>query len=284
MVCKLLGLTYYVVIIIDSKKQSHNNNMNYKINDVDRFLDKKMSSQEGKSIVIDLQAKIDEEEMQLDIFKQNINHCNSQIALVEPVLKKATETLEKLSRHKPQTPDIRDNINKVKTLRDEYKAKKLTFEENSLIWNASGYITLISIEIKTMQKGLYSSNSEWDKRFFARQAYVIMYDAQIKIVNQIDKLLQRKGLNSVFTELNKEKDEIKNFFETNGKYISMIRNNISGHRDENIIRQLDIIQNINWSDSMKTTNEFEIIINRLGTLFKKLIEIGLINLDVVFKK
>lgn len=258
--------------------------MNYKITDTDSSLAQKMSTQEGKSIIIDLQTKIEDEELQLDKFKEGINRCNSEIAKVEPVLRDATATFKKLVNHKPRTQDIKDQINEVRAIKEDYKAKKLAFEENYLVWNISGYITLISIDIKTMQKGLYSATTEWDKRFFARQSYLIMYDAPQKIINQIEKLLQRAGYRPFFTILEEAKTRLKEFVKKYGTYIGDVRNNTAGHKDEKVIKQLNVIENIEWSNTIEITNEFEEQINDLGALLKLLIDAGLENIATAFSE
>ncbi|MEG1567810.1 MAG: hypothetical protein RR347_09015 [Anaerovoracaceae bacterium] len=241
-----------------------------------------MSTQEGKLIIIDLQNKIEEEEIQLDLFKQNINHCNSEIAKVEPVLREAVATLQKLRKYKPQTQDIKDKTNEVKGIINEYKPKKLAFEENVLVWNISGYITLISIDVKTMQKGLYSATSEWDRRFFARQSYLIMYDAPNQIKQQLKKLIERDGYKSFLAELKEAQKDLEKFVVEYGKYIDTVRNNTVGHKDEKVIKQLEIIENIEWSTTIDTTNQFETLINGLGSLLQKMIDAGIKNLDTAF--
>lgn len=258
--------------------------MNYKTTDSDRLLAQKMSTQEGKSIIIDLQTKIEDEELQLDKFKESINHCNSEIAKIEPVLRQATTILKKLDKYKPQTQDVKDKINEIKDVIKEYKPKKLAFEENALVWNISGYITLISIDVKTMQKGLYSATSEWDKRFFARQSYLIMYDAPNQIIKQLKKLIERNSYKSFLPELKEVQNDLEKFVGEYGKYIDAVRNNTAGHKDEKVIKQLDIIGNIEWSATIDTTNQFEILINELGSLLQKMINAGIDNLGAAFNK
>lgn len=258
--------------------------MDYKTTDVDKILDIKMSTPEGKSIIIDLQTKIEEEELQIELFKESLNHLNSEIAKIEPVLKQANATLEKLRKHKPHTLNIIRQIAEVNSIREEYKAKRLAFEENVLVWNISGYITLISIDIKTMQKGLYSATSEWDKRFFARQSYLIMYDAPNQIIRQIKKLIERKGYKSFYTDLTKAQKDLEKFARENCEYINVVRNNTAGHKDEKVIRQLNVIENIEWAVTIETTNQFEKQINQLGNLLQKMIKTGIDNLGKVFDK
>jgi len=258
--------------------------MNYKTTDVDKILDIKMSTPKGKSIIIDLQTKIEEEELQIELFKESLSHIKSEIAKIEPVLKQANATLEKLRKHKPHTQDIKKQIVEANSIREEYKAKRLAFEENDLVWNISGYITLISIDIKTMQKGLYSATSEWDKRFFARQSYLIMYDAPNQIIRQIKKLIERKGYKSFYTDLTKAQKDLEKFVQENWEYINVVRNNTAGHKDEKVIKQLNVIENIEWAVTIETTNQFEKQINQLGNLLQKMIKAGIDNLGKVFGK
>ncbi len=258
--------------------------MEYNINSSDLFLRNKMTADALDSLICNLEKNIIEQENQLDLFKQNVTHCKNEISKIEPIIREATSIIRSVSKKDHNNANIKDQIQTAKQVLKEYKGSKEAFEENKMIWNVSGYIALISIDIKTMQKGLYSSTTEWDKRFFARQSYIIMYDAPSKIIRLLALLAERKGYASIKSKIELSISELKAFVDKNGKYISLVRNNVVGHRDNNILEQIDIIEDINWASTIELTNTFEVIINNIGNVLNEGIKCGLNNLDEAFTK
>jgi hypothetical protein len=236
--------------------------MKYNIKNTDINLAMKLNSQEGSKIKSDLKHKIIELENMLDLFKLSINHCNR---LVQYCTEKEYSEQDNLKQQ-------------------EYKAQRLTFEDNKLIWNISGFITLISIDIKTIQIGMYFAESEWHKRFYARQICTIMYESSIDIFELLGKkfnslISERIDIAPFIQELNDIRNRLNLFKNTNADYLNCVRNNTSAHKDKDVLNQINIISNINWSDTINTTMTFEIIINDLGAFLQKLMKLGLGNIN-----
>lgn len=252
--------------------------MKYNITDLDVCLANDMNTEEGRKIKVDLSQKIAEEELMLDQFEISLTHCKEQIELYNLRIQNYNKEIVNCKNH--INPDINAKTILFRAEKEKLKHQKLVFEENMLIWKISGYITLISIDVKTMQKGLYSSQSEWDKRFYARQAYVIMYDAPNRISTLLENLSKLKGVNVFKSRLQCFINLLKEFNVQNYKYINEVRSNTVGHKDENVLKQIDIIKNINWSNTIELTMKFEYVINDLGKLMKDLIDNGLENLRI----
>ncbi len=111
-----------------------------------------------------------------------------------------------------------------------------------------------------------------------------MYDAPNQIIRQIKKLIERKGYKSFYTDLTKAQKDLEKFVRENWEYINVVRNNTAGHKDEKVIKQLNVIENIEWAVTIETTNQFEKQIIQLGNLLQKMIKAGIDNLGKVFDK
>lgn len=235
--------------------------MKYNITEVDMELSKNMKNAEGKQLKSILYSKIAEQEAMLDLFEVSINHCEQQIQLC--IDKMTTET---------------DDLKK-----QEHKATEVVFRDNKLIWNISGFITLISIDIKTIQAGMYFAETEWHKRFYARQVCTIMYESSKDIFELLGKnfkelISKRINITSFEDELKDIRSRLNLFQTTHSAYLCTVRNNTAAHKDQDVLKQLDVISNINWTEIIQTTMKFEGIINDLGTFLQKLINSGLGNL------
>ncbi len=232
--------------------------MDYNTKQIDKDLALLFKSKEGDELKKTLRDKIAEQERMLDAFKTSIMHCDSQIQLCN-----ASDPIKK------------------------NEANKVIFEDNKRIWNISGFINLISMDIKTIQYGMYFAETEWHKRFYARHACTIMYES----AKDIFELLGKEFKNLISNRINIEdfEDELKDirlrlnqFQGKNSVYLSLVRNNTSAHKEKDVLKQLEIITDINWSDTINTTMEFEKIINDLGVFLQKLIPKGLESLKEGF--
>lgn len=235
--------------------------MKYNVSVVDRELAKKMQGREGKELKLTLLKKIAEQEVMLDLFEQSIRHCNQQIQYC----------LDKANNE--------EDVSK----KQWYETQKNVFDDNKLIWNMSGFVNLISIDVKTIQLGMYFVETEWHKRFYARQICTIMYESSKDIFELLGKnfkdlVSKRIDITSFELELKNIRFRLNQFQSNNSTYLHTVRNNTAAHKDQDVLNQLNIIININWASIIETTMEFESIINDLGAFLQKLINSGLNNL------
>ena len=235
--------------------------MIYNIGDIDRELANNMKGSGGKRLKETLAKKIAEQETMLDVFEVSIKHCNQQIELCTD---KAAAEQNELKRQ-------------------EYDNTRIVFEDNKLIWNISGFITLISIDVKTIQAGMYFAETEWHKRFYARQICTIMYESAKDIFELLGKdfkaiIIKRIDITPFEHELRNIRARLRQFQTNYSDYLHLVRNNTAAHKDQDVLKQLDIITNINWSETIQMTITFERIINDLGAFLQKLISSGLVSL------
>ncbi len=152
---------------------------------------------------------------------------------------------------------------------------KYSIENNhktvEVIYNISGFVNLISYDLKIISRDLALSTKDWQKKLYARQAYLTIYESmddllemcgkklrdEIKLFNDSDDLL--KQLNIVIGKLNTFKSKYQFL-------LSDIRYNAIGHREKDTLKQLSHIESINWTDSINLVSEYDSIIPELALL------------------
>jgi hypothetical protein len=140
-----------------------------------------------------------------------------------------------------------------------------------MIYNISGFVNLISYDLKIISRDLTFSKKEWQKRLYARQAYLTIYESMDDLLELCGKKLRDKiqplkdsddllrHLNSVIGKLNVFKSEHQSI-------LSDIRHNAIGHREHDMLKQLNHISSINWVDSISLISAYDQIVSELGSL------------------
>lgn len=157
------------------------------------------------------------------------------------------------------------------------------FNDNKLIWNIAGFINIISYDLKIIVRDLIFAQTEWQKRHYARQACLIIYesvDSLFELLGKDFKELTKNRLNiSELEEILKDIRKDLNLFKTtNSKKLHEIRNVAIAHRDNEVLRQVEIIQQINWHETIQMILKFDNILNKLGSFSQSLINKGLSDL------
>lgn len=151
----------------------------------------------------------------------------------------------------------------------------LNYKSNRLIWNVACFINIASYDLKVIVKSMIFSKREWEKRLFARQACLLVYETMNdifdllgkdfrKIISELaDKETFEKRLKHISKELNTYKD-------TYFTQLKLIRNVSIAHRDKDTLEQLKVIQSISWVDTVNMVSGFDRILNTTGKLLQDL--------------
>ena len=136
------------------------------------------------------------------------------------------------------------------------------------LWNAFGYLNLLSYDLISAGYSLLSETKKWQKVYYARQVALLLYEGKEDIPDILG-----KSFKCVFDNLAEAKvwletlkmymKDINEFKQTNHEYLKNIRMNVAGHRDKNIHAQLDVILNINPYDIEKLMFEFDGILRNI---------------------
>lgn len=158
--------------------------------------------------------------------------------------------------------------------------------ELKLLLNISGYINIVSFDIKIITKDIIVANDEWSKRHYARQACLISYE----IINDIFELL---GINfkkiiksipndqvNIHSAVKEIRSSLNKFKEENSKKFYSIRNSVIAHREKESTKQLKSIIEINWEEILLTTIEFEKLLKNIEGAIQKIIEFLLVRLSM----
>lgn len=143
------------------------------------------------------------------------------------------------------------------------------FKNNRLIWNVSCYVNVISYDLKVIGKYLMLSKTEWEKRYFARQAGLLIYEG----TNDLFDLFGREFRTAIsgLSDFEKLKESLKQitkrlnlYKETHITRLHNIRNVSIAHRDQNTAEQLSTIFSISWVEAINFVSEFDQILNLIG--------------------
>lgn len=155
---------------------------------------------------------------------------------------------------------------------------------NKLIWNTAGYINITGYDLKIIGRELFFSTNEWQKRYFSRQACLLIYE----LTNDIPSLLGkdfRSELNklsdahTLVMELNLITKAISDYKKDNHERLKNIRNVSVAHRDKDFFEQLSIIESIQWSEIIEYLVRFDNIMNDLGGFLQKVVQKSAVGLN-----
>jgi hypothetical protein len=158
------------------------------------------------------------------------------------------------------------------------------FEDTKFIWNIAGFINIISFDLKVVGQDLMLAENEWQKRYYARQACLIIYESLNDFFDLLGKdfkmIVSAKICDSkVEEELLTIRKELNSFKSEHFNKLQEIRNIAIAHRDNDSMIQINTIVSICWSDTLMLVTGYDKILNKLGQLFQRLINIGLDNFD-----
>lgn len=237
----------------------------YHINEVDKQLEILLKL-DREYVLECLDSSLMSEETSLELIITSIRHCKRQIC-----------NIDKLIIKKPQGD--RDRISLM--------TKKTAFEDNLLIWNLCGHIQITSYQIKSIQKRLYSDENELQKRITVGEASLLIYESSKIIIDStgksfLDYLTRILGSDKLcdFKSLRKE---LTIYRENNSNNLKNIRVKNVAHRDPDLLNQIDVIEDFNWSDCIQLLLDYEQILNKLGAFLNSIIPLGLEQLAVAFK-
>jgi hypothetical protein len=150
-----------------------------------------------------------------------------------------------------------------------------SFTTASIVWNISGYLNLVSYDLKIIGRDLMFAEKDWQRKLYARQAYLLIYESMNDFLELLGKSL-RKAINefsdadvysqkiqSITTQMNKFKAQYEST-------IKSVRHTAIGHRDKNMLTQLQSIQSINWLDATQILSQYDAIVRDLGAVCQEL--------------
>lgn len=235
--------------------------MDYKNNNLDNNLLALMQGEEGEKTKKLLDDKIIELEAQLEQFKIQLNFCDEQFSIINIRIQNE------------------NNPTKVRYYREMIQI----FSDHKLITNIGCYLTTLSADIKSTQKGLYFETTTWSRCNSVKHMCTTLYEACRDIPELFGKKFRelttsRINISEIQEEYNEIRSRLKKYEKENVEYFRSVRNNISSHRSQDALEQISIIENIDWSSFLSKVLAFESIINDLGAFMQKVTDLNFDNL------
>lgn len=231
--------------------------MYYNVNDVDRQLERLLKS-ERVSVMNSLDSSLETGKLSFELIITSIKHCKKQIS-----------NIDKLLRQKNNNASVCASLT----------VKRKAFNDNLAIWNLCGHIQLTSIQVKDVQKRLYSSEiNELQKRIAVGEASLLVYESSKVIIDCTGKTFM-DFLNKVLTSDQLDgfkllRRKLTTFREGNSKNLKDIRVKTVAHRDLDVLNQVDTLEGISWSDCIQLLLDYEKILNAFGSFLSSLIPLG----------
>ncbi len=161
-----------------------------------------------------------------------------------------------------------------------YKLKK---DESPIfyeIFNLAALINMSSIDYIITLKNLYFAENDWDRRYYIRQGYLIVFEFFKTYYSNNKSFSILRNLINESSLLNIEKEisiDLRFFKKANEDILEKIRNSTIAHREKNALFQIDLIEKLNYSDSITILLTFYEIILKLGNYNQLLINYSLNN-------
>lgn len=225
------------------------------------LLEQKMESPEGDELKVALENTIAEEKKCLEQFDLQIRICRDKIA----------EICSKISSIGQTHPLM---------------TMKRAFEEQEYIINVAAQSQQCSYETKGIQRLLYFEKNCSSRERIAVEAYEMMYEwcedllqlTAKKFQDIASKLLSPAEL--VNTRVARKK--LKDFYDSEKRVLSDARHNAGAHREHDFLKQREVIESLNWSETIEILHEFEVETMDLAKSIDPLMKAGLRRLDSIF--
>jgi len=139
----------------------------------------------------------------------------------------------------------------------------------------SSLITICHLDLITNSKNLYLVKSDWEKIFFIKNTYLVIYET-INSYHKHGKFLylksqKNKELSEEYLRTNDYLKQFKNKYKYS-THINKIRNSISGHIGENFEEYYDEIMNFDAEKTSLMTIDFFIIIEKTHNLLTEMMK------------
>ena len=228
---------------------------------LDVFLEQRMDSLDGEELKSALEATITEEKLCLEQFELQIRICRDKLAEINVRISSVGPTYKLM-------------------------AMKRGFEEQEFVINVAAQSQQCSYETKGIQKMLYFEKNESSKERLAVNAYEMMYEwcddllqlTAKKFQDIASKLLSSAELAN--TRIARKK--LKDFYDCEKAVLSDARHNAGAHREHDFLKQREVIESLNWSDTIEKIHEFEVVTIDLAKSIDPLMKAGLRQLDRIF--
>ena len=220
-----------------------------------------MNSSDGKDLKEALISTITEEKLCLEQFKNQLNFCKEQIVTINQI-KTSGRFIENL------------------------EFKKKAFEEHQTILNVAARCQQCSLETKEKQLELYFENDDHQRARLAAELSVLIYehcdDFLQMTAKQFQDMADRLLTEPDMAQFKEARKRLSKYFNQEKPLLTKLRNNVGAHRDHDFLKQMNILESINWADTIEILHRFEKVTLELGESLKPLMASGLLQIENAF--
>ena len=149
------------------------------------------------------------------------------------------------------------------------------FSAASTVWNISGYLNLVSYDLKIIGRDLMFAEKDWQRKLYARQAYLLIYESMNDFLQLLGKPLREAVSHFSDAEICKEKiqtiaKKMNTFKAERENTLKLVRHTAIGHRDKDMLVQLQAIQSIGWLEATQILSQYDAIVRELGAVCQDL--------------
>jgi hypothetical protein len=137
-----------------------------------------------------------------------------------------------------------------------------------MVLNAGLYTLLFDRDFAALKEFFLAANSDWDRRFVARQMAVMLYegtqDVPVLIGKEFRGMMKRlEFADNRTNEVNQIRNKLAGFKRVHSERLKELRNVMAAHRDRDVTLQLRLLGGLDKFEVYKTAVEFYTIVGEL---------------------
>lgn len=174
-----------------------------------------------------------------------------------------------------------EQIRKVRSMLGIYDdfIKLVDKESNDLInikreFSFIGQLIIPTLELSVILKNLVSAKTDWEKVFFIKHSYLIIFES-LKLIkpdkgsNIIEETIRKHNLRDLEKEWEKISNNIQGFKNNRYKNIENVRHYTAAHVDKNFQKYYDTIYELDGEVAGQIVNEYMEILSNILILARK---------------
>lgn len=174
-----------------------------------------------------------------------------------------------------------EQIRKVRSMLGIYDdfIKLVDKESNDLInikreFSFIGQLIIPTLELSVILKNLVSAKTDWEKVFFIKHSYLIIFES-LKLIkpdkgsNIIEETIRKHNLRDLEKEWQKISNNIQGFKNNRYKDIENVRHYTAAHVDKNFQKYYDTIYELDGEVAGQIVNEYMEILSNILILARK---------------
>lgn len=148
-------------------------------------------------------------------------------------------------------------------------AKHNGWKNQIVIWNAVGFVLMISMDLKILMEHVIFEKDSWKLLLWMRNFATILYEASDDLPQVFGKVFRDAVIaygieNSMMQELTDSIRELNKYRNAEDNNLKKIRDVIGAHREHDFLVQIDLMAQLHPYDFVKKGMQFDVIMNEIA--------------------